>query len=204
MSSPAHTISSDDEETKRVAEMKARHDAEMREASERKAQKDQERRERRECEKHEKKEREEKEAREVGDALALVDRERIEHDRRCLTEEAKEVAVVAVAREMAEPEGTQNEREREELRRVSMSGGVPGGELGSGQGSSDLESEEGEEGDPEDGSQRSFHGPEVPTRCNTAEVVIVRPARRVPDEEAREESGEVSSSFRRGSMLTST
>ena len=42
MSSPACSISSDDEETRELAKLKARHEAEMRKAAERKAQKDQE------------------------------------------------------------------------------------------------------------------------------------------------------------------
>ena len=82
MSSPARSISSDEEDSKSLAEMKARHDAELREAAERKAQKERERRERREREKREKKEQEEREAREemtcrireVGKAVAEVAR----------------------------------------------------------------------------------------------------------------------------------
>ena len=43
MSSPARSLSLDDEDARELAEIKARHEAEMREAAERKAQKDQER-----------------------------------------------------------------------------------------------------------------------------------------------------------------
>lgn len=64
MSSPAHSLSSDDEDSNQLAKLKAKHEAELREAAEKKAHKDRERRERREREKHEKKEREEREARE--------------------------------------------------------------------------------------------------------------------------------------------
>ena len=99
MSSPARSISSDDEESRELAELKARHEAELRKAAEHKAQKDQERRERRE---REKREREEREA---------------------MTQRIREVgeAVAEVARGLAETDQEQEEREKEALRRMRTS-----------------------------------------------------------------------------------
>ena len=92
MSSPAHSISSDEEETKRLAKIKARHDAKLREAAEHKAQKDQERRE--------KKEREEKEAREAQELVETTCRLRDVYS-----------AAAGKARERAEAEAqAKNER----------------------------------------------------------------------------------------------
>ena len=99
MSSPARSVSSDDEEAKELAELKAKHEAELREAVERKAIRDRECQERREREKREKKEREEREAREE------------------MTRRIREVgkAVAGVARGLAETEQQQVEREQEAL-----------------------------------------------------------------------------------------
>ena len=82
MSSPAHSISSADDESRELTELKAKHEAELQEAAERTACRDQERWERCKREKREKKEREEREAREeitrriweVGKAVAEVAR----------------------------------------------------------------------------------------------------------------------------------
>lgn len=94
---------------------------------------------------------------------------------------------------MAEPEETQAEREREEYIRVRTGGGVTKRSIGLGKGLSDMESKEGgEEGEQEVLSQRSFQRQVVQSRRNTAEVVIVRLARRT---QGKEGLGKVSRSF---------
>ena len=103
MSSPAHLISSADDESRELAELKAKHEAELREAAERKARRDQERRERRKREKREKKEWEEREAREITHRIWEVGK-----------------AVAEVARAIAETEQEQQEREQEALLRMRM------------------------------------------------------------------------------------
>ena len=106
MTSPARSISSDDEESRELAELKARHEAEMRKAAERKAQKDQEHQERWEREKREREEREKRER----------------EEREAMTHRIREVgkAVAEVARGLAETDQEQEEREKEALRRMRM------------------------------------------------------------------------------------
>ena len=134
MSSPAHSVTSADEEAKEFAELKAKHEAEK------KARRDQERQERREREKREKKEREEREAREE------------------ITHRIREVgeAVAEVARGITETESEQAEREREALRRVWENGVTVSLVVGAGEGPKVAEPEEDSEGDEQGApSQRS-------------------------------------------------
>ena len=186
MSSPAHSISSADEEAKEFAELKAKHEAELREAAERKAHRDQEHQERHEREKREKKEREERE----------------EITRR-IQEVGKVVAEVAWG--IAETEQEQEEREQEALRRMrtaerpTEAEEVPlakpvegsGGDKGSGRGASEVEGEE--ESEHVDDVQRSPQQRVVRSRQNTAEVVIVRLAVKGKGAEVSGPADEVSS-----------
>ena len=187
MSSPAHSISSADEEAKEFAELKAKHEAELREAAERKARRDQERQER--CEK---KKREEREVREE------------------ITRRIQEVgkAVAEVAQGIAETEQEQEEREQEALRRMctaerpTEAEEVPlakpvegsGGDKGSGQGASEVEGEEESDASKHvDDVQRSPQRRVVCSRQNTTEVVIVRPAAKGKGAEVSGPADEVSS-----------
>ena len=180
MTSPAHSISSDDEESRELAELKARHEAEMRKAAERKAQKDQERRERREREKREQEEREvmTRRIREVGKAVAEV------------------------ARGLAETDQEQEEREKEALRRTrtaelpteaeveAPAGNYEGGqkdEKGPGHGAPETEVDDDgdvEEGAPGSAMQKSPRRKVITSRPNTTEVIILRlaPKSREPED----------------------
>ena len=190
MSSPSRSPSpdSDKESHARLNELKVQVEAATRAAKAKKARKEQEWKERKERKEQERREWEEREEREALEALTLGDRERIESDRWCLTEEAEGVtiryrgvweAVVTVAREMAEPAHLQAEREWAALHhmRTTTEGenqaapgkdrGVSPGSLGS---RSDAESEQ---NSPTPVGLRPH--PHSPTsRVNLAEVVITR------------------------------
>ena len=177
MSSPAHSVTSADEEAKEFAELKAKHEAELREAAEKKARRDQERQERREREKHEKKEWEEREAREE------------------ITRRIREVgeAVAEVARGITETESEQAEREREALCRVRENGVTVSLVVSAGEGPKVAEPEEDSEGDEQGApSQRSPRWQVIRSCPNTAEVVIMRPAAKQRSPGVSGETGEVS------------
>ena len=179
MTSPARSISSDDEESRELAELRARHKAEMRKAAERKAQKDQECRERREREKREWEEREKRER----------------EEREAMTRRIREVgkAVAEVARGLAETDQEQEEREKEALRRTwtaelpteaeveAPAGNYEGGqkdEKGPGHGAPETEVDDDgdvEEGAPGSAMQKSPRRKVITSRPNTAEVIILCP-----------------------------
>ena len=130
MSSPARSISLADDESQELAELKAKHEAELREAG-----KDQERRERREREKREKREkaeREERELREAQEAVWLGDQERRVEEQARLTEETEAVlgplrragkAAAAKALEMKEAKiQAEAERDRAAFRKWQNGG----------------------------------------------------------------------------------
>ena len=177
MSSPAHSLSSDDEDSNQLAELKVKHEAELREAAEKKARKDQERRERREREKCEKKEREEREARE---------------EITCRIQEVGR-AVADVARGIAETEQEQTEREVAALHRVREDE-IPvslAADIGEGPKVADPKEASEEDGEGEM-PQRSPRRQVVRSRHNTAEVVIVRPVAKKKGQEVSGGSNEVS------------
>ena len=150
MSSPACSISSDEEDSKSLAE--------MREAMERKAQKDREWRERREREKRKQKERKEKEAREVQEIAETTRR----------LQEAYSAAAERAQEWIEKKARAENERLRAALTHVQESA-----EQDKADGSRDTETEE-------DGEvSQMLKTPRwrvVASRPNTAKVIIVRPA----------------------------
>ena len=188
MSSPARSISSADDESQELAELKAKHKAELREAAEKKAWKDQEHRERHEREKREKREkaeREERELREAQEAVWLGDWERRAEEQARLTEETEAVlgplqragkAAAAKALEMKEAKiQAKAERDRAAFHKW-WNGGAYDAER--------SEAEEGEvvaepsssEAEEDVLAQKSPRRRVIESRQNTVEVVIVRPA----------------------------
>ena len=200
MSSPSRSPSpdSDNESNARLDELKVQVEAATRAAEAKRARKEQERKERKERKEREKREREERE-----------EQEKTLHRIREVVR-----AVAEVAREMAESEQVQTDREQEALRRM-RTGDVPteaemgapegpgedgsGDDRGPGSGASEAESE----GESVPVKLRSPRREVVTSRQNTAEVVIVRPPKRGNGTSEQTGGDQVSpDSFGRGSELT--
>ena len=163
--------------------LKAKHEAKLREAAEKKALRDQERRERRKCEKREKREKEEQEEREHQELRSMADRERRVEGQVLLAEEAEVVigplqeawkAAAEKARRRIEARAwAETERIWAAMHWMQEDVGAAMEVVGS-EGVTDgpraSETEEGSETGQKPSRRRV-----VTSRQNTAEVVIVRP-----------------------------